>query len=37
VVKTVDAIQTMTHDVQSTAQMIEGLAAQGVTSARCWM
>ena len=28
-VKTVDAIQTMTHDVQSTAQMIEGLAAQG--------
>ncbi len=29
VVKTVDAIQTMTHDVQSTAQMIEGLAAQG--------
>ncbi|WP_455805567.1 methyl-accepting chemotaxis protein [Pseudomonas fluorescens] len=29
VVKTVDAIQTMTHDVQNTAQMIEGLAAQG--------
>ncbi|MDZ3826390.1 methyl-accepting chemotaxis protein [Pseudomonas monsensis] len=29
VVKTVDAIQTMTHDVQSTAQMIEGLATQG--------
>jgi methyl-accepting chemotaxis protein len=29
VVKTVDAIQTMTRDVQSTAQMIEGLAAQG--------
>ncbi|UQS16207.1 methyl-accepting chemotaxis protein [Pseudomonas sp. HS6] len=29
VVKTVDAIQTMTHDVQTTAQMIEGLAAQG--------
>jgi len=29
VVKTVDAIQTMTHDVQTTAHMIEGLAAQG--------
>jgi methyl-accepting chemotaxis protein len=29
VVNTVDAIQTMTHDVQNTAQMIEGLAAQG--------
>ena len=29
VVKTVDAIQTMTHDVQNTAHMIEGLAAQG--------
>jgi methyl-accepting chemotaxis protein len=29
VVKTVDAIQTMTHDVQNTAQMIEGLASQG--------
>jgi methyl-accepting chemotaxis protein len=29
VVKTVDAIQTMTHDVQNTAQMIEGLATQG--------
>ncbi|MCP1476424.1 methyl-accepting chemotaxis protein [Pseudomonas sp. EB276 TE3739] len=29
VVKTVDAIQTMTHDVLNTAQMIEGLAAQG--------
>ncbi|VVO09900.1 hypothetical protein PS718_03344 [Pseudomonas fluorescens] len=29
VVKTVDAIQTMTHDVQNTSQMIEGLAAQG--------
>jgi methyl-accepting chemotaxis protein len=29
VVKTVDAIQTRTHDVQNTAQMIEGLAAQG--------
>ncbi|MCU0117619.1 methyl-accepting chemotaxis protein [Pseudomonas sp. B2M1-30] len=29
VVKTVDAIQTMTRDVQNTAQMIEGLAAQG--------
>jgi len=29
VVKTVDAIQTMTQDVQNTAQMIEGLAAQG--------
>jgi len=29
VVKTVDAIQTMTHDVQNTAYMIEGLAAQG--------
>ncbi|MBP4000736.1 methyl-accepting chemotaxis protein [Pseudomonas koreensis] len=29
VVKTVDAIQTMTHDVQNTAQMIEGLAEQG--------
>jgi len=29
VVKTVDAIQTMTHDVQNTANMIEGLAAQG--------
>ncbi|MFJ2539292.1 methyl-accepting chemotaxis protein [Pseudomonas sp. NPDC087614] len=29
VVKTVDAIQTMTHDVQSTAHMVEGLAAQG--------
>ncbi|WP_432216733.1 methyl-accepting chemotaxis protein [Pseudomonas kribbensis] len=29
VVKTVDAILTMTQDVQNTAQMIEGLAAQG--------
>nr|WP_025109939.1 methyl-accepting chemotaxis protein [Pseudomonas sp. H1h] len=29
VVKTVDAIQIMTRDVQNTAQMIEGLAAQG--------
>ncbi|MDB6141927.1 MAG: methyl-accepting chemotaxis protein [Pseudomonas sp.] len=29
VVETVDAIQTMAHDVQSTAMMIEGLAAQG--------
>ncbi|MCX4067127.1 methyl-accepting chemotaxis protein [Pseudomonas sp. S1Bt30] len=29
VVQTVDAIQTMTHDVQSTAAMIEGLATQG--------
>ncbi|WP_447791104.1 methyl-accepting chemotaxis protein [Pseudomonas farris] len=29
VVETVDAIQTMTHDVQNTALMIEGLAAQG--------
>ena len=29
VVQTVDAIQTMTHDVQSTAVMIEGLATQG--------
>ncbi len=29
VVETVDAIQTMTHDVQNTAVMIEGLAAQG--------
>ncbi len=29
VVKTVDAIQTMTHDVQNTAHMIEGLATQG--------
>ncbi|KAA0983444.1 methyl-accepting chemotaxis protein [Pseudomonas sp. ANT_J12] len=29
VVETVDAIQTMTHDVQNTATMIEGLAAQG--------
>ena len=29
VVKTVDAIQTMTHDVQNTSHMIEGLAAQG--------
>ncbi|MBX9404881.1 methyl-accepting chemotaxis protein [Pseudomonas baetica] len=29
VVKTVDAIQTMTHDVQNTAHMVEGLAAQG--------
>ncbi len=29
VVKTVDAIQTMTHDVRNTAQMIEGLATQG--------
>jgi len=29
VVKTVDAIQTMTHDVQNTSVMIEGLAAQG--------
>ncbi|WP_085666977.1 MULTISPECIES: methyl-accepting chemotaxis protein [unclassified Pseudomonas] len=29
VVKTVDAIQTMTYDVQNTAQMIEGLAEQG--------
>ncbi|WPN60605.1 methyl-accepting chemotaxis protein [Pseudomonas sp. P9_31] len=29
VVETVDAIQTMTHDVRNTALMIEGLAAQG--------
>ena len=29
VVETVDAIQTMTHDVQATASMIEGLAVQG--------
>ena len=29
VVETVDAIQTMTHDVQNTSLMIEGLAAQG--------
>ena len=29
VVQTVDAIQTMTHDVQNTSLMIEGLAAQG--------
>jgi methyl-accepting chemotaxis protein len=29
VVETVDAIQTMTHDVQATASMIEGLAIQG--------
>ncbi|MBT2341579.1 methyl-accepting chemotaxis protein [Pseudomonas fluorescens] len=29
VVETVDAIQTMTHDVQTTASMIEGLAVQG--------
>ncbi|MDB5998005.1 MAG: methyl-accepting chemotaxis protein [Pseudomonas sp.] len=29
VLDTVDAIQTMTHDVQNTAVMIEGLAAQG--------
>ena len=29
VVETVDAIQTMTHDVQSTSVMIEGLATQG--------
>lgn len=29
VVETVDAIQTMTHDVQATAMMIEGLAVQG--------
>ena len=29
VVKTVEAIQTMTHDVQNTAHMIEGLATQG--------
>ncbi len=29
VVETVDAIQTMTHDVQNTALMIEGLATQG--------
>ena len=28
-VETVDAIQTMTHDVQNTSLMIEGLAAQG--------
>src|SRR5471032_1277087 len=27
--ETVDAIQTMTHDVQNTSVMIEGLAAQG--------
>ncbi|RON63113.1 methyl-accepting chemotaxis protein [Pseudomonas fluorescens] len=27
--ETVDAIQTMTHDVQNTAMMIEGLAVQG--------
>lgn len=37
VVQTVDAIQTMAHDVQSTSVMIEGLATQGGTSARCWM
>jgi len=29
VVETVDAIQTMTHDVQNTSVMIEGLATQG--------
>ncbi|PPA02055.1 methyl-accepting chemotaxis protein [Pseudomonas sp. MWU12-2312b] len=29
VVETVDAIQTMTHDVHTTSLMIEGLAAQG--------
>ncbi|MCE4052545.1 methyl-accepting chemotaxis protein [Pseudomonas sp. Au-Pse12] len=29
VVQTVEAIQTMTHDVQSTSVMIEGLATQG--------
>ncbi|NBF03904.1 HAMP domain-containing protein [Pseudomonas sp. Fl5BN2] len=29
VVQTVDAIQTMTHDVQSTSVLIEGLATQG--------
>ncbi|MDO7900271.1 methyl-accepting chemotaxis protein [Pseudomonas sp. K18] len=29
VVETVEAIQTMTHDVQATAAMIEGLAVQG--------
>ncbi|MGE8186193.1 methyl-accepting chemotaxis protein [Pseudomonas sp. NPDC086278] len=29
VVETVDAIQTMTHDVQNTSVLIEGLAAQG--------
>ncbi|MEX3776230.1 methyl-accepting chemotaxis protein [Pseudomonas sp. MYb118] len=29
VVETVDAIQTMTHDVQNTSLMIEGLAEQG--------
>jgi methyl-accepting chemotaxis protein len=29
VVETVNAIQTMTHDVQNTSVMIEGLAAQG--------
>ncbi|POA30894.1 methyl-accepting chemotaxis protein [Pseudomonas sp. GW460-R15] len=29
VVETVNAIQTMTHDVQSTSLMIEGLATQG--------
>jgi len=29
VVETVDAIQTMTHDVQTTSVMIEGLANQG--------
>ncbi len=29
VVETVDAIQTMTHDVQNTSVMIEGLAEQG--------
>ncbi|AKA24170.1 methyl-accepting chemotaxis protein [Pseudomonas chlororaphis] len=29
VVETVDAIQTMTHDVQNTSVMIEGLASQG--------
>ena len=29
VVETVDAIQTMTHDVHNTSLMIEGLAAQG--------
>ncbi|UZE21714.1 methyl-accepting chemotaxis protein [Pseudomonas sp. B21-056] len=29
VVETVEAIQTMTHDVQATANMVEGLAVQG--------
>ncbi|TWC17614.1 methyl-accepting chemotaxis protein [Pseudomonas sp. SJZ085] len=29
VVETVEAIQTMTHDVQATATMVEGLAVQG--------